>query len=207
MRWNGRVKGGRQAPSGSYLMVVRAQDAAGNIGPRRVPPRRSAVRGHPGLASLRGRPCHPTRGPGRAARLVRRSIRTAAAIDGASGAWGGNRALARGSQPVSNAQGAGPVEACRSRNADGARGHGTATRLPLRCRGGGARGWSFLCNPTPPGRLATGWRLNGDGYPDLLPGGRRGDPSAPLRGRWPAAGIRRRPVGCAALPRSRAIPI
>jgi FlgD Ig-like domain len=50
VRWNGRVKGGRAAAPGSYLMVVKAQDAAGNVGPRRVPPRRSAVRGHPGLA-------------------------------------------------------------------------------------------------------------------------------------------------------------
>jgi hypothetical protein len=50
VRWDGRGKGGRPAASGSYLMVVRAQDAAGNVGPRRVPPRRSAVRGHPGLA-------------------------------------------------------------------------------------------------------------------------------------------------------------
>jgi hypothetical protein len=31
-------------------MVVRAQDAAGNVGPRRVPPRRDEVRGNPGLA-------------------------------------------------------------------------------------------------------------------------------------------------------------
>lgn len=50
LRWNGFVRGRRPAASGSYLLVVRAQDAAGNVGPPRIPPRRAAVRGHPGLA-------------------------------------------------------------------------------------------------------------------------------------------------------------
>ncbi len=49
VRWNGRVTGGGAAPTGSYLLVVRAQDAAGNVGPRDVPPARRSVRGHPGL--------------------------------------------------------------------------------------------------------------------------------------------------------------
>jgi hypothetical protein len=49
VRWNGRVRGARPAASGSYLLVVRAQDAAGNVGPRRPPPRRGRVRGNPGL--------------------------------------------------------------------------------------------------------------------------------------------------------------
>jgi hypothetical protein len=50
VRWDGRVSGRRPAAAGSYLLVVRAQDAAGNVGPPRIPPRRAAVRGHPGLA-------------------------------------------------------------------------------------------------------------------------------------------------------------
>jgi hypothetical protein len=50
VRWDGRVTGRLPAATGSYLLVVRAQDAAGNIGPPRIPPRRSSVRGHPGLA-------------------------------------------------------------------------------------------------------------------------------------------------------------
>ena len=49
-RWDGRVAAGGAAPTGAYLLVVRAQDAAGNVGPRRVPPTRRTVRGHPGLA-------------------------------------------------------------------------------------------------------------------------------------------------------------
>jgi hypothetical protein len=50
VRWDGRVGGRRPAAAGSYLLAVRAQDAAGNIGPSRTAPRRSAGRGHPGLA-------------------------------------------------------------------------------------------------------------------------------------------------------------
>ena len=49
VRWDGIVKGG-PAPTGAYLLVVRAQDAAGNVGPAEVPPPRGRVRGHPGLA-------------------------------------------------------------------------------------------------------------------------------------------------------------
>ena len=49
-RWDGRVAGGGAAPTGAYLLVVRAQDAAGNVGPAALPPTRRTVRGHPGLA-------------------------------------------------------------------------------------------------------------------------------------------------------------
>jgi len=50
VRWDGRTEGGAPAASGAYLLAVRAQDAAGNVGPRRLPPARAGVRGHPGLA-------------------------------------------------------------------------------------------------------------------------------------------------------------
>ena len=39
----------RPAPSGDYVMVVRTQDAAGNVGPVALPPVRGRLRGHPGL--------------------------------------------------------------------------------------------------------------------------------------------------------------
>jgi len=39
----------RPAPSGNYMMVVRAQDAAGNVGPVGLPPTRGRFGGHPGL--------------------------------------------------------------------------------------------------------------------------------------------------------------
>ncbi len=60
-RWDGRVTGGGPAPTGAYLLVVRAQDAAGNVGPRRVPPapRRSARSPGPGRQlRVRARPGH-----------------------------------------------------------------------------------------------------------------------------------------------------
>lgn len=67
LHWNGRVGLGSAhalAPSGSYLLVVRVRDAAGNLGPAELPPRRGGVRGHPGL-SVRylaaGPPLRPVR--------------------------------------------------------------------------------------------------------------------------------------------------
>jgi FlgD Ig-like domain len=50
LRWDGRITGGGSAPTGNYLLAIRAQDAAGNVGPPRLPPPRDAVRGHPGVA-------------------------------------------------------------------------------------------------------------------------------------------------------------
>jgi hypothetical protein len=52
LHWDGRVRVGqsrRAAPAGTYLLVVRVRDAAGNLGPAVVPPARGAVRGHPGV--------------------------------------------------------------------------------------------------------------------------------------------------------------
>jgi hypothetical protein len=52
LRWDGRIGFGstrRLAPTGTYLLAVRVRDAAGNLGPRVVPPPRGAVRGHPGV--------------------------------------------------------------------------------------------------------------------------------------------------------------
>src|SRR4029453_17469463 len=53
LHWDGRAGLGnvhRPAPAGSYLLVVRVRDAAGNIGPVELPPRRGAVAGNPGLS-------------------------------------------------------------------------------------------------------------------------------------------------------------
>jgi hypothetical protein len=52
LHWDGLVGLGsvrRPAPAGTYLLAVRVRDAAGNLGPRVLPPRRGAVAGHPGL--------------------------------------------------------------------------------------------------------------------------------------------------------------
>src|SRR6185503_4027468 len=49
--WDGLVGLGAmrgRAPTGSYALVVRARDAAGNVGPR-IPPRRGRLPGNPGV--------------------------------------------------------------------------------------------------------------------------------------------------------------
>ncbi len=49
--WDGLVGLGaarRRAPTGSYALIVRARDAAGNVGPR-IPPRRGRLPGNPGV--------------------------------------------------------------------------------------------------------------------------------------------------------------
>jgi hypothetical protein len=48
--WDGLTDPGRrQAATGNYLLVARARDAAGNVGPTDLPPKRGAVKGHPGV--------------------------------------------------------------------------------------------------------------------------------------------------------------
>jgi hypothetical protein len=52
LSWDGMTGLGRQrrpAAAGSYLLAVRVRDAAGNVGPPRLPPSRKTVRGHPGV--------------------------------------------------------------------------------------------------------------------------------------------------------------
>ncbi len=53
LHWDGRAGLGsarRPAAPGSYLLAVRVRDAAGNIGPAALPPRRGAVAGNPGVS-------------------------------------------------------------------------------------------------------------------------------------------------------------
>jgi hypothetical protein len=96
LRWDGRLMDGRPAPTGNYLLVVRAQDAAGNVGPPRLPPGRGAE-GNPGVAVRYVAAVGPLR-PVRAGALTRFEVLT----DGRRYRWsvrrpGSRRALARGS--------------------------------------------------------------------------------------------------------------
>jgi FlgD Ig-like domain len=97
-RWDGLVSGRRPAAAGSYLLVVRAQDAAGNVGPSRIPPPRAAVRGHPGVAVryVDADAAAPVVEPGRRAKFT-------VATDGRRYRWsvrrlGSARVLERGSR-------------------------------------------------------------------------------------------------------------
>ena len=155
-RWDGRVTGGGAAPTGSYLMVVRAQDAAGNVGPRRVPPTRAEVRGHPGL-NVR----YLAARPARTVAFARGRMSFEVAADGRRYRWsvrrlGARRAVARAAEQVehacryrcASAAPASPCSTCASARA--------ATRLPSRCRREDA-GASWSCCRTRPGRRAIAW--------------------------------------------------
>ena len=147
-------------------------------------------------------PPHPWTGPGSAPSFVVNA-------DGRRYRWsvrrlGGAGALARGSSRAERS-GAGPVEACRSRDADRARGD-APLHDPL-CGAGTAAQRVLVVLPDATWQARNRLEGNGDGYPDLLPEDAEVSLfSVPTR-TMPAAGIRRRPVGYAALPRSRAIPI
>lgn len=181
--WDGRVSGDRPAASGSYLLVVRAQDAAGNVGPRRVPPRRSAVRGHPGLA-VRYVDAYATRPvvePGRRAGF-------AVKADGRRYRWsvrrlGRRRVLERGSATTGTL--AVPVRFARSGVAlldvrVGSRRHTTPFAVQARRR---ARVLVVL--PEASWQARNRLEANGDGYPDLLPE----DPSVTLRRPYAGDGL------------------
>jgi hypothetical protein len=182
LRWSGRVRG-RPVASGSYLLVVRAQDAAGNVGPRRVPPRRGRVRGHPGLAVryVDARATAPVAEPGRRASFVvhaddrryRWSVRR----------LGGSRVLARGRSRSGSLQV--PVRLNRAGVAIltvrvGSHRHTT----PFAVQGRG-RQRVLVVLPDATWQARNRLEVNGDGYPDLLPE----DPEAPLLRPYAGAGL------------------
>jgi N,N-dimethylformamidase beta subunit-like protein/flagellar hook capping protein FlgD len=166
-QWDGRLSGGRAAASGSYLLVVRAQDAAGNVGPPRVPPRRSEVRGHPGLVVryVDAYATKPVVEPGQRAQF-------AVKADGRRYRWsirrlGTRRVLRRGSSraglltvPVRFARSGVAVLTVRV----GSRRHTTPVAVQAR-----RRAKVLVVLPDATWQARNRLEANGDGYPDLLP--------------------------------------
>jgi hypothetical protein len=167
VRWNGRVSGGRPAAQGSYLLVVRAQDAAGNIGPPRIPPRRSAVRGHPGLAVryVDARAAAPVAESGRRATFT-------IGTDGRRYRWslrrlGSQRVLDRGTKGSSTL--AVPVRLGRSgvvMLTVRVGGHRHTRPFPVQGR---RHEKVLVVLPDATWQARNRLESNGDGYPDLLP--------------------------------------
>ena len=167
VRWNGQVTGGKAAPSGSYLLVVRAQDAAGNVGPRRIPPRRDEVRGHPGVA-VRYLSARATR----SIAFARGSMTFQVLADGRRYRWrvrrlGTRRVLARGSS-----RGRTLTVPVRMRRAGTAildlrvGTHRYATPFPVAARGTRR---VLVVLPELTWQARNPLESNGDGYPDTLP--------------------------------------
>ena len=179
VRWNGRVIGGAAAPTGSYLMVVRAQDAAGNVGPRRVPPPRRAVRGHPGLSvtyvAATGATVVPAGG------LARFDV----ASDGRRYRWTVRRLGAR--RPTSRGRGrsgALTVRAPRGRSGVALLGlrvgaHRYTTPFVVR---GSAKERVLVVLPAATWQARNRRERDGDGYPDVLPAARRVSATRPFAG-------------------------
>jgi N,N-dimethylformamidase beta subunit-like protein len=169
-RWDGYVTGGGAAPTGSYLLVVRAQDAAGNVGPRQVPPPPERVRGHPGLTVS----YVAASGPDvvRAGTLARFDIAT----DGRRYRWsvrrlGARRSTSRGTERSSTLT----VRAPRGRSGValltvrvGARRYTT----PFAVRGQGNER-VLVVLPAASWQARNRAERDGDGYPDVLPAQRR----------------------------------
>jgi hypothetical protein len=166
VRWNGRTRGGAPAASGAYLFAVRAQDAAGNVGPRRLPPARAAVRGHPGVAvryvdarsgevARSGRPATFTvHGDGRRYRWSVRRLGAGRVLRRGSG---GGEGLAF---TVSSARSGILMLTVRS----GAHRHTSPFAFQ-----GRRRERVLLVLPAATWQARNPLETNGDGYPDLLP--------------------------------------
>jgi hypothetical protein len=183
LRWDGQVGLGsarRPAPAGSYLLAVRVRDAAGNPGPAVLPPRRGAVRGHPGVTVRYLAAQAPAR-PARAG--ARTSIRVFAA--GRRYRWrlhrlGSARIVARG------ASRSGVLHLRAPRGASGIAllelrvgSHSYEMPLPVQSR---KRRRVLVVLPALTWQARNPVEENGDGYPDVLPVARRVGLDRPFAG-------------------------
>jgi hypothetical protein len=180
LRWDGRTRDGRAAPTGSYLLAVRAQDAAGNVGPRRLPPRRAEVRGNPGLAVryvAAARDLLPvTAGAGARFRV---------SADGRRYRWtvrrlGARRTLDRGSARTA----ALTARAPRGRAGVAFLSVRVGSRrytTPFAVRGR-ERERVLVVLPAATWQARNRLETDGDGYPDTLPAARRVDARRPFAG-------------------------
>ena len=167
VRWDGRTRAGAPAASGAYLLAVRAQDAAGNVGPRRLPPARARVRGHPGLA-VRYVDAHAGQAVARSGRRTNLTVSS----DGRRYRWhvrrlGAARPLRRGSGrgerlgvTVSSARSGVLMLTVRA----GSHRHTSPFAFQ-----GRRRESVLLVLPEATWQARNRLETNGDGYPDLLP--------------------------------------
>jgi hypothetical protein len=163
--------------------VVRAQDAAGNVGPRRVPPRRSQVRGHPGVA-VRYVDAYPSRPVVRSGERARFAVQA----DGRRYRWsmrrlGSQRVLDRGSSRAGTLTV--PVRSARSGVAMltfRVGSHRHVRPVPIQAR---RRESVLVVLPEATWQARNPLETNGDGYPDVLPE----DPRVSLLRPYAGAGL------------------
>jgi FlgD Ig-like domain len=180
VRWDGRIAGGEPAPTGNYLLAVRAQDAAGNVGPPRLPPPRATVRGHPGVA-VRYLAAARSLQPVAAGALTRFRVLT----DGRRYRWsmrrlGRARVLARGSSrretlTVRAPRGTSGVALLTVRVGV----HRYSTPLAVRGR---RHGQVLVVLPAATWQARNPLEADGDGYADVLPAEREAESRRPFAG-------------------------
>jgi hypothetical protein len=168
LRWNGRVgRAQRLAPAGSYLLAVRVRDAAGNVGPAELPPRRGAVRGHPGL-TVRYLAAAPVLHPVRAGAVTtfrvfaagrRYRWRVHALSERRASAHGTSKA---GMLHVRAPRGGSRVAVLELRSGR------HRYRLPFAVQGRGHRR-VLVVLPAVTWQALNPVEVNGEGYPDMLP--------------------------------------
>jgi hypothetical protein len=167
LSWDGLGAGGRPAAGGNYVLVVRARDAAGNVGPAERPPKRGTVEGHPGVVvrylGARG-PLEPVRSG--------TVVRFLVASSGRRYRWrvrrlGSARTLARGSGRTSTLH----LRAPRGRSGvflltlEVAH-HRYVTPFAVQAR---RRGRVLVVLPALTWQARNELDTNGDGFSDLLP--------------------------------------
>jgi hypothetical protein len=174
LHWNGRTGLGaaqRLAPAGSYLLAVRVRDAAGNIGPRDVPPRRGAVKGNPGV-TVRYLAAVPPDGPVREGALATFRVQAA----GRRYRWRVRRVDPAGNRARVLARGVARAGTLRVRAPRGSSG---VALLELRAGShryvtpfvvqGRRRERVLVVLPALTWQAVNPVEENGDGYPDVLP--------------------------------------
>jgi hypothetical protein len=170
LTWDGRIGpagSDRSAATGNYVLVVRVQDAAGNIGPRGLPPTRRRFGGHPGVRVSYASAVAPLESV-RAGSRARFVVRT----DGRRYRWrvrrlGSSRSLARGRSGRTRLA----VRIPRVRSGLfllelRVGGHRYRTPFAVQSR----RGWRVLVVlPAATWQARNPLDANGDGFSDVLP--------------------------------------
>ena len=199
---SGRRRQRAPGAAGNYVMVARVQDAAGNVGPRGLPPARGRLPGHPGVRveylSARGplAPVSPEAGE-----LLRSRLTAGATAGGSDGSELTRRSTAAPPRPtlhVTAPRGRSGVFLLRLQR------RAASLRDPVRGAGASAAGTCWWCCRRPPGRRATRSTPTATALPTRCPSSAGHAAAARSRGAGLPPGFAARGGAVAAVPGQRA---